>query len=197
MTTDNYTDIEHNDFEEMRRQMAELKTSLEQRELVSERLMRQVMASKGGYIRRFRNLQLFFSLPFVLLCFLIVREQLNLTWYFWSFTALMMVGAVGATYYTNRLSERDYGSMPLLELMKSLEMRRRHRRMQEYVGVPVGVLWVVWYCIELSGTEDGSALILPSVIGGVIGAIIGVNAMLRMQRIDKDAIDDIKEILKD
>lgn len=182
------------ELEAMRRQMGELRATLDRQEIVNERLMRKVMAGKGGYIRRMRNVQLFIVLPFIVLMFLVQKYQLGTSWALYVATVLMSAVSVAFETYINRMSESDYSEMPLLELIKALQRRRKQRRLQVSIGLPIVALWLVWYSIELTGITGDYFFVVSAVIGGVVGGWIGIAIMRRMQRIDADAIDDIQEL---
>lgn len=182
------------ELEAMRRQMGELRATLDLQEIVNERLMRKVMAGKGGYIRRMRNVQLFIVLPFIVLMFLVQKYQLGTSWALYVATVLMSAVSVAFETYINRMSESDYSEMPLLELIKALQRRRKQRRLQVSIGLPIVALWLVWYSIELTGITGDYFFVVSAVIGGVVGGWIGIAIMRRMQRIDADAIDDIQEL---
>lgn len=182
------------ELEAMRRQMGELRATLDRQEIVNERLMRKVMAGKGGYIRRMRNVQLFIVLPFIVLMFLVQKYQLGTSWALYVATVLMSAVSVAFETYINRMSESDYSEMPLLELIKALQRRRKQRRLQVSIGLPIVALWLVWYSIELTGITGDHFFVVSAVIGGVFGGWIGIAIMRRMQRIDADAIGDIQEL---
>ncbi len=182
------------ELEAMRRQMGELRATLDRQEIVNERLMRKVMAGKGGYIRRMRNVQLFIVLPFIVLMFLVQKYQLGTSWALYVATVLMSAVSVAFETYINRMSESDYSEMPLLELIKALQRRRKQRRLQVSIGLPIVALWLVWYSIELTGITGDYFFVVSAVIGGIVGGWIGISIMRRMQRIDADAIDDIQEL---
>lgn len=182
------------ELEAMRRQMGELRATLDRQEIVNERLMRKVMAGKSGYIRRMRNMQLFLVLPFIVIIFLVQKYQLGTSWALYVATVLMSAVSVAFETYVNRMSESDYSEMPLLELIKALKRRRKQRRLQVYVGLPIATLWLIWYSWELSGIKGDYPFAISVLIGGIAGGWIGISIMRRMQRIDADAIDDIQEL---
>jgi len=184
------------DLDQMRIQMQDLKRSLDNQKLVNQRLMRQVMASKSVFIRRYTRFQLYILLPFIFLIFLLVKEQNGMSWLLYTVTVVMCSVSIGIDTYINRMSEDDYASMPLLELMSSLVRRRKNRRIQMAVGLPVVALWLVWYIVEIYGIEKfGNGGWIGCVIGGVIGGFIGFKITNRAQQIDMDAIKNIRQMM--
>ena len=57
----------------MRQQMHELKQVINEQNIINEQLLRQVMASKSAWIRRFSRLEIFILLPYIILVFLLLK----------------------------------------------------------------------------------------------------------------------------
>lgn len=178
------------ELEQMRSQMHELKNIIERQELVNERLMRKVMAGNSAWIRKFNYFQLFVMLPFIYLSFLPVIHFQHLSWTFYWVTMAMCTISIVYDVYLNRLKDSEYYSRPLVELAEILEKRRRLRRRQMRVGLPVATLWLFWYAAEIDNFGWVGAI-----VGGIIGGIIGVAITTRAQRTDADAIKDIREMM--
>ena len=179
----------------MRQQMHELKQVINEQNIINEQLLRQVMASKSAWIRRFSRLEIFILLPYIILVFLLLKYQTGLSWLFYGATVVMVTISIGFDVYINRIDAGDYADMPLLDLMEALVRRRRHRRLQLLIGLPVAALWLIWCIYELSGTRIFEGAWLGCLIGGIFGGLIGIKITNRAQAIDAEAIKDIRKII--
>ena len=181
--------------EAMRGQMREFKALLDRQELVNERLLRKVTTERAAWMTKYQNFQLFFLLPFIYLAFLFIKYQGNISWLFYWATVLMCTVSVGYDTYVNRLGRKGYESLPLLDLAIELGKRRKRRRIQLLVGLPIAFVWMIWYCYEVAGDPFAYGIWVGICIGGIFGALIGFIIMKRMQRTDAETIGDIQQFL--
>lgn len=179
----------------MRQQMHELKQVINEQNIINEQLLRQVMASKSAWIRRFSRLEIFFALPYIILAFLLLKYYVGISWLFYGATVVMVTISIGFDVYINRIDAGDYADMPLLDLMEALVRRRRHRRLQLLIGLPVAALWLIWCIYELSGSRIFEGAWVGCIIGGIIGGLIGIKITNRAQATDAEAIKDIRKII--
>ncbi len=186
---------QHDELGLMRQQMHELKQVINEQNIINEQLLRQVMASKSAWIRRFSRLEIFILLPYIILVFLLLKYQAGLSWLFYGATVVMVTISIGFDVYINRIDAGDYAGMPLLDLMEAFVRRRRHRRLQLLIGLPVAALWLIWCIYELSGTRIFEGAWVGCLIGGIIGGLIGIKITNRAQAIDAEAIKDIRKII--
>ena len=187
---------EYNDLDMMRAQMHELKQDINRHNMVNEKLMRQVMAYKSAWIRQYRSFELFCLLPFIYISFIFIKFYIGTSWLFYASTVIICTVSVLADIYIVRLNHNDYASMPLTELMLSLEKRRRQRRLQMLIAAPVGLLWIAWYIFECHGYEYFEGIWIGALIGGLIGGAIGMKINKRAQRTDAEAINEIKQLIE-
>ena len=179
----------------MRGQMREFKAQLDRQELINERLLRKVTSERAAWMSKYQNFQLFFLLPFIYLTFLFMKFQGNISWFFYWVTVAMCTVSVGYDNYVNRLGRKGYESLPLLDLTIELDKRRKRRRVQLLVAIPIAIAWLIWYCYEVSVTPFASGMWVGICIGGLIGLMIGVRVMKRMQKTDAESIGDIQQFL--
>ncbi len=186
---------EYSELDEMRGQMQDLKRTIESQKLINQQLMRQVMASKAVFIRHYSIFELYVMLPSIYLLFLLVKFQMETSWLFYIVTEAMCTVSICVDVYINRINEKDYVSMPLLELMTALIRRRKNRRIQTMVGLPLAVLWMVWYVVECYGFERLEGVWVGAVLGGLVGCLIGLKINDKAQRIDAEAIEEIRRMM--
>lgn len=179
----------------MRQQMHELKQVINEQNIINEQLLRQVMASKSAWIRRFSRLEIFLLLPYIIITFLVLKYMVGLSWLFFAATVAMVTVSIGFDVYINRIGAEDYAQMPLLELMECLARRRRQRKLQLLVGLPVATLWLAWACYELSSTAVFHEAWIGCAIGGIVGGLIGIAITNSAQETDARAIKDIRKMI--
>ena len=178
----------------MKEQMRELKRIVAGKDLVNNELMRQVISYKAQWIRRYNKVQLFVLLPFIYIVFLFLTYGQNLSWGFYWATVIITTCSAVFDVYINRMSDKDYTSMPLFDLMTALVKRQRFRRMQISVGLPAAALWLVWYAMELNAMGNEFSII-SAIFGGVIGGVIGYLVYYKAQRSDDAAVSDIRKMM--
>lgn len=187
---------DYNDLDMMRAQMQELKQDINRHNIITEKLMRQVMAYKSAWIRQYKSFELFFLLPFIYIAFLVIKFYIGTSWLFYVSTVIICTASVLVDVYIGRLNYNDYATMPLAELVLALEKRRRQRRLQMLIGAPVGLLWIAWYIFECQGIEYFEGTWIGALIGGLIGGAIGMKINNRAQRTDAEAINEIKQMIE-
>lgn len=181
------------ELEQMKEQIHELKRIVGTKDLVNQSLMRQVVASKSKWIRRYNVFQFIILLPFIFLSFFSLKYVYNMSWLFYWATVAMCTVSVVTDLYINRLSDDDYSSMPLLELMTRLIKRQKNRRIQMLVSIPIFSLWCVWYIMEIQIAVSWIFIL----IGGVSGAIIGFWITHKAQRTDAAAVRNLRKLMEE
>ena len=82
----------HLELEQMRAQLGILKQKLEKQDIVNERLMRKSMKSKMSWINKYLVIVIF-AIPFVAFAMLPMVHEMNISWWWYGFTLVMMTGA--------------------------------------------------------------------------------------------------------
>lgn len=191
-------------FDEMRNTLNVLKNKLDKQDIVNERLMRNSMKSKMAWIHRYTNVQLLF-IPLVAMCFLPMVYTLNLSWWLYGFTILMVAVSAGFDWFVNRMSSNEFMKGNLLETAQRLTRMKRLRIRQQIVGMTVLVFWIAWLVYEIyksglnapaeSGMQELSWMYLIGVaVGLIIGLIIGFSIFFKMQRTNDEIIEQIEEL---
>lgn len=192
------------ELEEMRMSLNALKNKLDKQEIVNERLLRQSMKSKMSWIHRYTNVQLFF-VPLVALCFLPLVLSMNLSWWLYGFTIIMVAVSAGFDWFINHMSGLDFMKGNLMETASRLAKMKRLRIRHEIVGMTVLVFWIIWLVYEIyksgmeapaeSGMQEMAwGYIIGVGVGLVIGLIIGFSIFFKMQRTNDEIIQQIEEI---
>ena len=191
------------ELEQMRAQLGILKQKLEKQDIVNERLMRRSMKSKMSWINKYLIFAIF-VIPFVAFAMLPMVFEMNISWWWYGFTLVMLTGSVIADWFINYLRDDVFMKGNLVETAERLTRMKSLRLRQTIIGLGVVVVWLAWLFYELymktsaaaSGTMEhgmGTSYMYGVGIGAVLGVIIGLRLFFKMQRTNDEIINDIEE----
>ena len=193
--------IDSTELAQMRIEIKTLQHNLNQQKIFSDRLMRRVMARRVSWIDRLVKLEIFLVLPLAFLSFLFIKCFMGLSWLFIIVTMIFMTADVILDIFINRLPPDAFSSLSLLELKEKLIKRKRMRRLQTIIGLPLTVVWAIWFAFDLISNsigifEDIPPFVTVSLISFllVIGIIIAVLLYRKMQATDTTALAEIEEL---
>lgn len=194
------TNKDMQELEQMRRQMDILKQKLDKQEIVNQQMLRHTMKSRMSWINRYRWLALL-AIPFVAVCFLGMVYEGLISWWFYTFTVLMVAVSSITDFYVNRLSDKSIMNENLLELSQKLVKMKKVRKTQTIIGLIVVGMWLCWLMYEvytagsgLVSKEYAKMLMVSMGIGALTGGFIGIKIYLKMQRTNDDMIQQIDEL---
>ena len=188
--------------QEMREQMALLKDTLRQEQIVNNRLLREAMRGKVESIHRkawVTGLCAAFVLTFGLYSF----RSIGLSWWFIGGTTLMMLYSVADTLLIHR---RLRISSVMTDDLRTVAYAAR-RMKKEYmrslrIGWVISVLWIVWLGIEIIRGQTifaESSMVARIVVlglmlfGGGVGFVIGYRMYRRVLDLCDDIIRQVEE----
>lgn len=194
-----------NDFEleNMRQQLATLKSKLEQQEIINDRLIRE---SLGKKLRRVKC-QKWSKLIFILFAMLYVPAMLywllNLPVWFCIVSLLFFaIAAVYDFYYMNGISNRDMSRQQMLDTSRRVARMKKMNARWLWFSIPFSIVWIATMTY-LMCTSDSfitknnlEGALYGGAIGLVIGLAIGAYVYIRQQRQAQAIIDQIDEITK-
>ncbi|MBO4730807.1 MAG: hypothetical protein J5593_04965 [Bacteroidaceae bacterium] len=191
-----------NDFEleNMRQQMATLKSKLEQQEIINDRLIRDSLGRKLSKVKR----QKWFKLAFILFAMLYVSAVLYWiihvpTWFCIVTMLFFGYAAVYDFYYMNGISNRDMSKEKMLDTSRRVERMKKMNARWLWFSIPFVILWAICLVYLVIHNDNGmnkeqlDGLIYGCPIGLVIGLIIGAFVYVRQQRQAQAIIDQIEE----
>lgn len=201
--------LQSQELDEMRRQLNLLNDKLGEEKIVSERLLKESMNSKMGWIKTLFWVELLVALPFIAWFFAAAKSSgsplANYSW--WSYAALLLLTSVDI-YFDYRvniapLRELDYHGDNLVGTVGKLVRMKRERKMQAYVGIAASIAVLGWMLIEcwmnVGPTAAARHLLLAMTLigcaGALAGGILGVVLISRMQRTNDRMISQINEII--
>lgn len=188
---------------EMRQQLAQMKAQLDRQTIVNDKMLSETMRGRMSWIRRLIIMEMV-SLPFIAFFFILIKEFLHLSWWNYAFMLIMCVIDTYIDYRVNvkAVGDSDYLRDNLLTTMRKLEQMKRQRRLQQFIMMPLLVVWLLWTGVEtylslpdgINSIEDAMRLggAVGMVIGGFCGMIVAVYVYLKMQKTSDDVIGKIK-----
>lgn len=191
--------IYHHELDELKKQFSILNRKLEQEAIINDRLIRKIVADKYSKVNKkswqFTMIAIFSA---IIMPPLLIKV-LNTSVLFTCITALFMLIAAAAEYYTHKkVTDTLKANGSLLETGKeALKLKRFNKRWLFFIGIPFICVWVPCYYRELVNgqtLEDPEVLISSIIIGVTVGGVIGIMKFIKEQRALSAIIKDIEEM---
>ena len=181
------------ELEEMRSQIAILKSKLENQKIVNEKQLRNSMTKHMSKIDR-RMLTI------------IVLGCLSLIYCTWYFTALMQLshaftfataailsGCLAITIHKHHSFRRiDLSRGNILDVVERLTNIKRHYREWWKIGLPLVLIWYGWLLYEVLTTYNYEPHIIGFSLGSAFGITIGLIAGFK---VNSKIVNETQEIL--
>ena len=179
-----------NDFEleNMRQQMATLKSKLEQQEIINDRLIRDSLNTKLGKVKR----QKWTKLILILFAMLYVPAILYFTF-----------AAFYDFYYMNGINNGDLSREQMLDTSRRVARMKKMNARWLWFSIPFSIVWIATMAYLMFTTDslitraNLEGALYGGAIGLIIGLAIGAYVYTRQQRQAQAIIDQIDEITKD
>ena len=181
-----------NDFEleNMRQQMATLKSKLEQQEIINDRLIRDSLNTKLGKVKR--------HVPAIL------YWMLNLPAWFCIVSLLYFTfAAFYDFYYMNGINNGDLSREQMLDTSRRVARMKKMNARWLWFSIPFSIVWIATMAYLMFTTDslitraNLEGALYGGAIGLIIGLAIGAYVYTRQQRQAQAIIDQIDEITKD
>lgn len=188
------------DFElnEMRQQMAILKSKLDQQEIVSEHLVRRSMKNTVSSVNRRNMLTIVIALLMIPLGYYSFVKILGLSTTFWMGTNVVMLVSAAATIYNiRRLLTDNLMRENLIDVRREVARAKKFDTQWLFFSFPIIVAWLAWFTYEswqTSGKGGLASVLFTSGIGASIGLIIGLRLYFKTQRDYQEVISQIEEV---
>ena len=195
------TEMNNNELNEMRQQMAVLKDKLNRQEIVNEQLIRNAVRGKISALTRMRRTKLVWLVACIFFVPTMLVKAIGLPVWFAAATALFFAFSLFYhEYYMDGIDDHDLSSKGLLQVSQKAARLKRQTRRWLWFGIPMLLVWMfgfmylvnnyTWFQIEDNEMATGL------VTGLIIGSLIGYLMYRKQQRMVDDlqgAIDEMQE----
>ena len=183
-----------NTLNEMQQQMQLLKDKLSKQTIVNEQMMRNAFGKGIKDLRSNYSVKTIAAIAGMLVC--PSFYYLGCSLYFVIFGELMMLIALVATLYANRLIPRMDDD--LLTAAGNLTRFRKINAEWIKYGIPTMVVWLGWLIVELFSGEEFTAGQAYAMIGGIaVGLTVGMCIGLRIRREIMRGVDELMAQIKE
>ena len=183
-----------NTLNEMQQQMQLLKDKLSKQTIVNEQMMRNAFGKGIKDLRSNYSVKTIAAIAGMLGC--PSFYNLGCSLYFVIFGELMMLIALVATLYANRLIPRMDDD--LLTAAGNLTRFRKINAEWIKYGIPVMVVWLGWLIVELFSGEEFTAGQAYAMIGEIaVGLTVGMCIGLRIRREIMRGVDELMAQIKE
>ena len=186
------------ELQEMREQMAALKEKMNAQEMVNDRLIRDILIKKKKSVDK--------NIWMVGICGLFTATIGNWafsnlgvsTWFLIGTTVLMLASFLLTIIPHNWVKKEDIQSGNLLVAAKQVRRLRKLYKDWEIIGIILAIIWAIWLFIEFSSAIENKQilylLIGASVVGGIIGGIIGLKESRNVVHTLDEMIQEIEDM---
>ena len=186
-----------NELEAMRSQFDILKNKLNNQDIINDQLLRNAMSEKMSWIMKYVWFELLVLLPLCALSFYGMRLLIpGLPLAPMVCILLLVAISIALDFYFNRTSENDWNTENLVTTGRKLIIMKRLRWTQVAVSMPIAILLFFWYASGFEG-EEAEVINIGMIVGGVIGAIVGLVILVKMNRTNDALISQIRELTKE
>jgi hypothetical protein len=183
-----------NTLNEMQQQMQLLKDKLSKQTIVNEQMMRNAFGKGIKDLRSNYSVKTIAAIAGMLGC--PSFYNLGCSLYFVIFGELIMLIALVATLYANRLIPRMDD-----EVLTAAQNLTRFKKINaEWIkyGIPTMVVWLGWLIVELFSGEEFTASQAYSMIGGIAASLtVGMCIGLRIRREIMRGVDELMAQIKE
>lgn len=189
------------ELEKLRVEMDALKRNLDKQQIVNKDLMRTVMKQRASW---HNNLVIgeIVLLPVLFIMFMAMCVGLHVS--VWFAVALLVIGGIDTAFdwRTLRISPRLISTSSIMQLRRTLVKQKKQRFWQTVIGTVLSIIWLILFAsaaLHAEGLAEEDHLInFVGAIGGVIGGIFGVIAVVwiykKAQKTNDDILSDLDEI---
>ncbi len=194
--------IEMNELDEMREQLATLKKRLESQEIINDNLLKEALGRKLSSLN-------YSAVWLSIVCIVMIPlgyfnfSRLGMSDAFCYATSVLFLICLAANIISHyRIHKRDIYSGNLVTVYKEVARMKKIYKSWHYWSIPMLIVWFGWMEYEIYtniANEDMTALLAISascIFGGIIGGIIGLRIHKRTLRVTDDILKQIEELNK-
>lgn len=170
MEENNYT------LEEMRADYQALKDTLARQEIITDKMLRDLMKGKVRSIKSIAMVSVTCGIFVVIMAPIVFHYNpvIRASWAFVIFTDLLMIGSIFMTWYFHRkVQGTNIANCDLLTFSKEVKaLKENYRKWLRWCIIPM-LLFVAWLCIEVWLNAEYPKLAIAMIAGLVVGAVVG------------------------
>ena len=183
------------ELEEMKGQIALLKSKLKEHEIVREQHMRRAIKGNLQELNRVAVRMMLVGVFAIIFC-TSVFVHYGFSFYFAAFTFLILMFSTVATYvqHKNLLKSKDLSCDLVKESYDLVKLKKRYGEWL-YFAVPMVAVWFSWLVYEtVNYIPDGMIFVVGSGIGGTIGGLVGLKIHFKTVKKIDEMLSQIKEL---
>ena len=187
------------DLEQMREQLGILKQKLDKQAIVTDTLIHQAMKQKMSWITKYCWFAALVAFPFICIGWWEIKDMWGISIYSYLLLVILTGGSIVADIVINKMKPEDWRNENLVETAKKLAKMKHTRKVQVRIQMPllVLVLVVLGYDAYQSGVVSHDRLMyygFSCLVGGVVGGLIGLRILAKMQRTNDEIIEQIESL---
>ena len=186
-----------NELEEMRGQMQMLREKLEKQEIVNDKLVRNTVTAKMSWIKKY-VISEFLVIPFVALLWWPICQEYELSMfnYFFTIGGALLDAIMDYRVNVASLKSSKVETNSLTETISRLVEMKQERKKIFFMMASLCIVWAVETSIEACAGHGDLYKYLAMFIGGCIGAYIAIRIYRKMQRTNKELIEQLRDLGK-
>ena len=197
MNTD-YNINDHEELQQMREQIAALRSKLATQQIVSEKLILSAIKDGVSKINRFGTIYIVCGCIAIPYCAWSFGFSGFSQLFIWG-TVLFLLLCVGGTIFIHKgLRNADTSRGNMVEVGERVARLRKQYGMWHFVTVPLLLVWLYFCYLEICtlypDPEVQQIFIVTALAGGVIGAFFGLKMHFKVVRMADDILAHIKDL---
>ncbi len=186
------------ELEELREQLAQLKSTLAKQQIISERAIREATQQGLAKINRAGRIYIIFALFALYYCCSLLYKMGFSNGFVLLTGIVLLFFAVGMIYMHYGLMSADLRQGNLVETASKLTRFRRMYSRWHLISVPILLVWIYLFYGESSILSDNPEYALIGMIaGGTIGGAIGLYRHFKTLAEADRTLSHLKELLHD
>lgn len=203
--------IQNQDLQQMKEQLALLQHKLSHQEIVSDKLIKSSMKNRMKWIKQYVIIEIFILAPLAIACLTFIKyfaaPYFHISWFYLAFIFVGLAVDIFFDYRINvsAMKDSDFNHDSLNATAVKLAKMKDIRQKQMKWGILFVVIAIVWLLLEtwltVIPSEEARFNLTCFTVGMAVGLPIGVYATIsllrKMQRTNDELIGQINELTQD
>ncbi|MBR5334551.1 MAG: hypothetical protein IKV33_07400 [Alistipes sp.] len=192
-----YNISNHDELQQMREQIATLRSKLETQQIVSEKLILSAVKDGVKKINRMGVIYLIYAIVALPYCSWAFSQVGFSGWFILGTILFLSLCVFGTLYIHKGLRNTDTSRQNMVEVGKRVARLRKQYGLWHFVTVPLLFVWLYFCYLEICTLYPDPTSRTTFLIAGVVGGLIGVFFGLRMHFKVVHMADEILGHIKD